>query len=73
MMCSNNRTDSSRTVNTNLDMVVEVVIAEDSVVDTVGIPVEEAKWVEVEAEVITPIPLVVKSTLEMFVLNRSFC
>jgi len=47
--------------------VVEVVIAGDSVLVTVGIPVEEATWVE--AEVITPIPLVVKSTLEMFVLK----
>jgi hypothetical protein len=53
----------------NRDMAVEVVIAGDSALDTEGIPVEEATWVE--AEVTTPIPLAVKSTLEMFVLKCS--
>ena len=56
-------------MNTSLDTVVEVVIAGDSVADMAGIPVEEA--IRAEAEVITPIPLVVKSTLEMFVFKCS--
>ena len=62
------QTDSSRTANMNLDTEVEVVIAEDSAGPTAGIPVEEAIWAE---EVITPIPLVVKFMLEMFVLKCS--
>jgi hypothetical protein len=49
-------------------MVVEVVIAGGSVLDMVGIPAGEDTWVE---EVITPIPLVVKSTLETFVFNSN--
>ena len=53
----------------SLDLVVEVVIAGDSVPDTVGIPVEEDTWVE--AGVITPIPRVVKFTLEMFVISTT--
>jgi hypothetical protein len=53
----------------NLNMVVEVVIAGASVLDMVGIPAGEDTWVE--EEVITPIPLVVKSTLETSVFNSN--
>ena len=50
-------------------MAVEEAIVADSMPGTVVILAEEATWVEV---VITLIPLVVKSTLEMFVLEFYF-
>lgn len=53
-------------------MVAEVAIVVDSMrVDMADIPVEEATWV-VEVEAFMAIPPVVKSTLEMFVLDLSF-